>query len=265
MIYILEKGFNFTEIALGYGHGQSLALFENALSQSSVDREDVFVTHALYRRDLPTLETINEDVAGFYRVMQTNYADSTLVTQALVISYGEDVIYPLLHDLLNSGKTRYVSLSNAGPKWIEKFSNEFGDSFFAHEGHLSFEVRALQDAGVFKRCDELDVKNIIWRPLRRNPQSLLQSQLRSGLTEKYDKTASQIILNWMSSLGYSPMVFSTNKDHIDENFEATQFEMLPEEYLQLTNFRPPNYSPQPIDWDGEFIGNRIVDAIKDFD
>ena len=36
---------------------------------------------------------------------------------------------------------------SASPEWIRKFKKEFGDKFFAHEGHLSFEVRALQEKG----------------------------------------------------------------------------------------------------------------------
>jgi aryl-alcohol dehydrogenase-like predicted oxidoreductase len=37
LFYTLQKGSNFTEIALGYGHGNSLALFKQALDESSVD------------------------------------------------------------------------------------------------------------------------------------------------------------------------------------------------------------------------------------
>ena len=52
LLYTLEQGSNFTEIALGYGHGQSLLLFKRALDASSVNRDDVFITHSLYPHDL---------------------------------------------------------------------------------------------------------------------------------------------------------------------------------------------------------------------
>lgn len=265
LIYTLEKGSNFTEIALGYGHGQSLALFKQAVDKSSVSREDIFLTHSLCPRDLPSLEVVNNDIASFYKIMATDYADSTLVTQSLILKFGESETYKFLHKLLDSNKTRYVSLSNASPKWIEAFEEEFGDRFFAHEGHLSFEVRALQDKGVLKTCDELGVKNIIWRPLRRNKTLQHNWELLVELAEKHKKTQSQIILNWICHLGYAPMVFSTSQAHIDENIASSEFEMSDDDYKRMTDFRPPNYQPPKVDWEGTRIDDDIVELANNFE
>lgn len=265
LVYTLEKGVNFTEIALGYGHGQSLALFKQALDKSAVDRQDIFFTHSLYPRDLPTIEVVNQDIDSFYKTMGTDYADSTLITQSLIIKFGDAVVYPLLHNLLKSGKTRYVSLSNASPDWIKAFKAEFGDKFIAHEGHLSFEVRALQDKGVLQTCDDLGVRNIIWRPLRRNKTLQHNWELLEKLAAKYQKTQSQIVLNWICSLGYSPMVFSTSKVHIDENIAASEFQMSDEDYQQMTDFRPQNYQPPTVDWEGEGIDDDIVALANGFE
>lgn len=263
--YSLEKGSNFTEIALGYGHGESLSLFKAGLDRSIKDREDIFMTHSLYPRDLPTLHAIQDDIASFHKVMDTYYADSTLVTQSLILKFGEDEIYSILHELLESGQSRYVSLSNASPSWIIKFKNEFSDNFITHEGHLSFEVRALQEKGVFDVCNELNVENILWRPLRRNKTLDCDWPLLVELATKYQKKQSQIILNWMCNQGYRPMVFSTNKAHIDENLSATNIQMLAEEYKQMKNFRPSNYNPPAIDWEGPMIDDDIVGLVSDFD
>jgi diketogulonate reductase-like aldo/keto reductase len=265
LVYTLQKGANFTEIALGYGHGQSLALFKQALDKSTVDRQDIFLTHSLYPRDLPTIEVVNEDIASFYRVMETAYADSTLITQSLIIKFGKEAVYPLLHKLLETGKTRYVSLSNASPNWIRAFKKEFDDKFIAHEGHLSFEVRALQDKGVFQTCDELGVKNIIWRPLRRNKTLQHNWELLTELAKKYQKTQSQIVLNWICQLGYNPMVFSTSQEHIDENISATDFQMSAEDYQRMTDFRPQNYQPIKVDWEGMSIDDDIVALANNFE
>lgn len=265
LVYALQKGVNFTEIALGYGHGQSLTLFKQALDQSSAKREGVFLTHSLYPRDLPSIKAMNEDVASFYQVMETDYADSTLITQSLIIKFGEAKTYELLHELLESKKTRYVSLSNASPSWIRTFKNEFGDKFFAHEGHLSFEVRALQDKGVLKTCDELNVKNIIWRSLRRNKTLQYNWELLAELAKKYDKTQNQIVLNWICHLGYAPMVFSTSQAHIDENIASTDFKMSADDYKRINDFRPQNYQPLQVDWEGSGIDDDIVALANNFE
>ncbi len=265
LAYTLQKGGNFTEIALGYGHGQAMILFKQALDKSSIDREDVFFTHSLYTRDFPSIDVVHQDVANFYKIMETNYADSTLITQSLILKFGEQPIYSMLQNLLKSGKTRHVSLSNASPDFIKAFQEEFGDSFYAHEGHLSFEVRALQDKGVFKTCDELGIKNIIWRPLGRNKTLGRNWELLIELAKKYNKTQSQIILNWMCHLGYSPMVLSLTQEHINENIVATEFKMSDADYQRMTDFRPSNYHPPVVHWDSLSTDDDIVALVNEFD
>jgi methylglyoxal/glyoxal reductase len=265
LTYTLERDVNFIELSLGYGHGQSLALFKQAFDRSLIDRKDIFITHSFYPRDLQSLEVIHQDIGLFYHVMETDYADSTLVTQSLLLKFKEEQIYPLLHTLLETGSTRYVSLSNASPEWIKRFKQEFGDKFYAHEGHLSFEVRALQDKGVFGVCNDLHVENIIWRPLRRNNTIAHNWDILVDLASKYNKTQNQIILNWMCKLGYRPMVMSTSKKHIDENIEATNFVMSDVDCRRLTDFRVPNYHPPGIDWEGARIDDDIVRLVNEFE
>jgi len=263
--YTLGKGSNFTEISLGYGHGHSLVLFKKGLLKSGVAREDVFITHSLYPHDLKSLSTMEQDAAKFYEIMDTEYADSTLVTQSLILNFGKSQVYSWLDNLLSTGKTRFVSLSNASPDWIKDFKDTFRDKFFAHEGHLSFEVRSLQDKEVFKTCEELGVENIIWRPLRRSKTLHNSWPLLFELSEKYQKTQSQIVLNWICELGYRPMVFSTNINHIDDNLESTEFKMSLEDYIKMTEFRPEGYSLPDIDWEGPGIDNDIVNQVNNFE
>jgi diketogulonate reductase-like aldo/keto reductase len=265
LVHTLNKNMNFTELCLGYGHGQSIVLFKRALDKSQISREDLFITNSLYPRDLPSIDTINQDVSDFYKIMETGYADSTLITQSILLKFGEKPIYQILHNLLDQNKTRYVSLSNASPSWIKKFHTEFGDKFFAHEGHLSYEVRALQDKGVLNVCDDLHIENIIWRPLRRGQTKHHNWDTLVQLATKYKKTQNQIILNWMCHEGYRPMVMSTNKKHIDENIESLDFNMESDEYESINNFRPPNYIPSKVDWEGVDIDNDIVGLVTEID
>lgn len=265
LVYTLKKGINFTEIALGYGHGNAMRLFKQALDESGIKREDIFFTHSLYTRDFSTTKVVKEDIDTFYHTMDTSYADSTLVTQSLILKFGEQTVYTLLHDLLETEKTRFVSLSNASPDFIRQFKKEFGDKFYAHEGHLSFEVRALQDKGVFTTCNELGVKNIVWRPLGRNKTLNRNWELLIELAEKYKKTQSQIILSWVCHLGYGPMVLALSTKHIDENIASTEFTMDEEDYKRITDFRPSNYNPPAVHWDSLQTDDDIVALVNEFD
>lgn len=265
LTFSLESGLNFTEISLGYGHGQAMRLFAKALAASSVQREDIFITNSLYPIDLDSLDIARADIESFYKIVETDYADSALVTQSMFAKFGKDSVYGMLEDLLSKNLTRYVSLSNASPDAIRDFYQHFGNKFIAHEGHLSFEVRALQDKGVFETCDELGITNIIWRPLRRNATAKHNWPFLTQLGNQYGKTQNQIILNWICHLGYHPMVMTANRGHMAENIESIGFEMTEQEYAELTNFRPPNYNPPKIDWEKDGDGDSIVVLVNDFD
>jgi predicted oxidoreductase len=78
------------------------------------------------------------------------------VTQSLVVRFGYDVLVKKLRELLDTGRTRYVSLSNSNKDMIKQFKEEFQDKLFAHETHLSFEIRLCQDEGIFDLCNHLD-------------------------------------------------------------------------------------------------------------
>jgi len=89
LLYQFRKGLNFSEIALGYADGRALRLFKKALEKSTIDRKDVFITHSLYPTDLPTFDVVKEDIEQFYKVMDSDYADSTLVTLSLIKKFGK--------------------------------------------------------------------------------------------------------------------------------------------------------------------------------
>lgn len=265
LVYTLEKGINFTEISLGYGHGQAMKLFKQALDMSNVAREDIFLTNSLYPRDLADINVVKEDISSFYQIFETDYADSTLVTQDFTIKFGKETTFALLDELISSGKTRFVSFSNASPEWIKVFKDKYGDKVFAHETHISFEVREVYDKGVFDLCNDLRIKNIIWRPLRQNRTLAHNWPLLQELSKKYNKSQNQIILNWICSLGYSPMVMSANKAHIDENLASVDFKMSADEYKKMTEWRPENYHPPQVDWEGYNGGNDIVMLANKFE
>ena len=244
----LNLGMNFSEISNAYAQGKSSKLFAKAIKDSGVAREDIFLSHSIYPKDIIKLEDIYHDVEDIHEVFNTEYFDSTLVTFSLIIKFGEENVFSLLESLLSKGKTRFVSLSNSNVEMILRFKEMFGDRFFAHESHLSFEIRENQDEGILTHCEELGVRNNIWRPLRENKTSKHNWELLVQLSEKYNKTQNQIILNWMLSNNYFPMVFSTKFDHIKENFESQNFKMSDEDILEINKFRVDGYSKPKVDW-----------------
>lgn len=260
-----DKGYNFSEISIGYGHGNASRLFSKAISNSGINRGDLFLTNSIYPRDYNSFEEVVADTKKMYEIFNTDYFDSTLVTQSLTIQYGYQNVIDFLKELLEKKKTRYVSLSNASAKFIKKFKQDFYEDMFAHETHLSFEVRVNQDAGIFDLCNELGIENIIWRPLRRNDTVNYSWKLLKDLSLKYKKTQNQIVLNWINHLGYRPMVMTSSIEHIDENWLSTDFKMNPKDYEKVNNFSIPNFTVPKIDWEKSGNGIGMADFACRFD
>ncbi len=261
----LQTGYNFSEISLGYGHGKSAEYFARARRESGIERDELFLTNSIYPRDILDLKVLKEDVEKMYEIFETDYFDSTLVTQSLIVKFGYEQVIKMLWDLLKKNRTRYVTLSNSNKKLIKQFHDEFKGSFFAHETHISYEIRLCQDEGIFDLSNKLGLQTIIWRPLRQGLTAQHNWELLLKLSEKYGKTQNQIVLNWMMSLGFKPEVFSTSITHIKENWEAMQFELTKDDYDAITRHRIPNYSPPKINWDNMGNGDSIVLPVMNFE
>lgn len=83
--------------------------------------------------------------------------------------------------------------------------------------------------------------------------------------KKYGKTQNQIVLNWIGSLGFKPEVFSTSKEHIQENWEAMQFKMEKKDCDEITEFRIPGYTPPEINWGNIGLVDSIVPPVMGFE
>lgn len=260
LVYQLNLGMNFTEISVALAQGKSAKLLAEAIKQSNFVKEDVFITHSIYPKDVNSLEDMTRDIKTAHQIFATDCFDSTLVPLSLIVKFGYAETMQVLHDLLNTGKSRYISLSNSNRAMIQKFHEEFRDRFFAHDVHLSFEIRENQDEGILDLCKSLGVRNNIWRPLRENKTAQHNWDLLVELSKKYGKTQNQIIINWLVSNNYFPMIFSKSIEHINENWQAVDFTMDVGDIERMNAYRVKNYNKPKVDWDktGEGISVSVL-------
>jgi diketogulonate reductase-like aldo/keto reductase len=255
-VHALDAGIDFTEVSMGYGHGNAARLLAQAADRSQRGRDGLFVTHALYPRDLAGWDTIQDDTNSFYQLFDGR-ADSTLVTQSLLLTFDPSDVYAWLHEELDAGRTRYVSLSNAGAAWVERFATEFGDRFFAHETHIGFNSREVIDAGVVDATDRHHVRTHVWRPLGRGRIEADPPVVLTELAQRYDTTPGGVTLAWLVQHGWHPMVFSTNTDHIDANLKAATLELDNVDRETIDRYRATG-SDDALDWDDVALDDQLV-------
>lgn len=237
LTYSLKKGMNFVEVNYWYSEGRFVELLGEAIKKSEVSRRDLFLNQAIYHFRNKSLNDVNSEIDKVMKILDTDYLDSVEFLLSSVLEFGFGEVVDFLKGLLDSGKIRFVSVTNFDLENLKKFKEIFGDKLFCHELHFNFEIRENEDLGITKFGDDTNILNVICQPIRRNRTASRNWSLLIELAEKYRKTQNQIIINWLAGRGFLPLIKSSNIKHIDENIGALGFEMKGEDIEKLNDFR----------------------------
>jgi len=248
MVYTLGKGVNYVETVYMYAQGKAVDLLSKAFKKSGVKREYVFITLSVYQKDAQAITDVEKRVEEFLKVFGTDHVDSVQFTMGLVRQLGLDNIRGSVDKLIGQGKSRFTSLTNSSPEFLEEYHKAFGNKLFAHEGVFNFEVRENEMCGLTEYARKNGILNVVFQPLRRNKTANRNWPLLLELSKKYGMTQNQIVLNWIVSKGFFPLVKSDSKEHIDENLKSFDFKIEPDDLTKLNNFVIPDYISPKIDW-----------------
>ena len=246
--YSLNKGLNYVETVYMYAGGKAVEILSKAVRESGIDRNNIFVTLSVYQKDAKTAQEVKDRIDAFLRIFEMGYVDSVQFTMGIVKDLGLDAIRVLVDELINRSKARFTSLTNSNLEFLKEYHRVFGDKLFAHECVFNFEVRENENLGITSYAKQNDFLNVVYQPLRRNLTATRNWPLLVELAKKYSRTQNQILLNWIVSKGYFPLVKSEIKEHIDENLAAFDFQIEREDLKRLDEFRIPGYKSPPIDW-----------------
>jgi len=265
IVYSIDKGINYVETVYMYDKGKAVDLLSKAVKRSRVAREKIFITFSVYQSDAKTIQEVEERLNSFLKTFDVGYVDSLQFTMGLVDDIGLELVKKFVDRLIVQGKARYTSLANSNLDYLKKYHLAFGEKLFAHEGCFNFEVRENENLGITKYAQQNNILNVVYQPLRRNRTASRNWPLLNELAEKYDKIQNQILLNWIASKGFFPLVKSSTKAHIDENLASFDFLIEPTDLERLNTFRVPNYKPPKIDWFGTGEGVPIHQIPNIFD
>lgn len=267
LVYSLNKGISYVETVYMYAQGKAVDILSKALKNSGVEREreSVFITLSIYRKTVETPKDAENEVNKFIKQLNIGYIDSVQFTLGVVNKFGLENTKELIERLIDQGKTRYTSLTNSNLEFLKKYRETFGDKLFSHEGVFNFEVRVNEEQGLTKYAKDNNILNVVYQPLRRNKTALRNWPLIVGLANKYGKTQNQIILNWIGSKGFLPLVKSDKIEHIDENLGAFNFSTDSTDYEKLNGFKIDGYESPKIDWYDTGDGVKIHQLANIFD
>lgn len=265
MVHMLKNGMNYIELNIWTSQGHSVELASQAVRQSGVSRENLFLSQAIYFYTAPDLESSKRELDTMLQAFNTDFMDSISLSGAAISAIGKDGVYAWYKELLSSNKVRYINLNNPSLAELKEAKEIFGNKLFSIEIGFNFEIRENEENGIINFAKENDVLCVIYQPLRRNRTANRNWPLLVELASKYGKTQNQILLNWISSKGLLPLTKSETISHIDEHLASTAFQIDQEDIDRLNSFTPPNYKKPQVYWGAKGEGVRIDQLSNVFD
>lgn len=248
-------GQNYIDTSHLYENGKVMELIKEFVEE--IGRDNIFITTKIE----PVVERITDiekQLDKYLEVMNIKYVDCLMLHSVIFTKLPLIETYKEMNRMMEIGKAKYLGLSNSNLEQLKEINNQYPIKIY--EGIYNLECKLNEDIGMIKYCKDNDIVFIAYQPLRRNRTANRNYPLLVELSNKYNKTQNQIILNWLlKEKRINVLIKSTNVDKINENMEALQFDLEKEDYDKLNTFRAKEFDTIKIDWEGK--GGVTIDQL----
>ena len=232
--YALKVGYRHIDTAAFYGNEEAIG---KALKKSNVKREDIFLATKLWNNCHGYENAMNAFNDSIKR-LGVEYLDLYYIHWPNELNFET---WKALEDLYYEGKVKAIGVCNFKIGHLEdlKKTARIMPMVNQVELHPGFTQKEM-----VKYCEENNIQLIAWSPIMRG--RLLTEPLMIQLSEKYNKTITQIILRWHIQNDIIPIPKSSNEERIKENFNIFDFEISKEDILKIDTLdRNENVSGVP--------------------
>ncbi|WEK53997.1 MAG: aldo/keto reductase [Candidatus Cohnella colombiensis] len=217
----LEAGYRSIDTASLYANEHGVG---QAIRESSVPREEVFVTTKVWNTD----QGYESTLAAFEKsqeLLQLEYVDLYLVHWPVADKFKET--YRAMEKLYEQGKVRAIGVSNFQIHHLETLMESCRIKPMVNQVELH---PLLTQKKLLAFCRKEGIQIESWRPLM---GGRIDIPLLTELATKYGKTAAQIVLRWHLQLGIVTIPKSIRAERINENADLFDFELEPEDMNRI--------------------------------
>jgi diketogulonate reductase-like aldo/keto reductase len=226
----LEVGYRHFDTAEMYASGHSEELLGQAVRESDIPREELFITSKVSASHLHH-DNVLRSCENSLRHLGMDYLDLYLIHWPLSnIPLGETC--RALNQLVREGRVRHVGVSNFDVRLLKQAQAESEAPIFTDQVPYSLADRSYVRNGVLEYCQANEILLTAYSPVEEG--RLRTSLILQTIANTHHATIYQIALVWLTSQPYVitiPMSF--NPEHIAENFAATEIELTADEIEQL--------------------------------
>ena len=211
----IETGYRLIDTAASYMNETAVG---NAIKNSGVAREDLFVTTKLWVQDTG-YEKTKEAFYKSLKKLQLDYLDLYLIHQPYGDVHGS---WRAMEELYKNGKIRAIGVSNFHPDRVMDIIsfNEIIPAVNHIETHPFNQQIETQG---FLTANNVQIES--WGPFAEGKNNIFQNELLASIVRKYNKSIAQVILRWLTQRGVVAIPKSVKKERMKENFDIFDFEL----------------------------------------
>ena len=220
----LSVGYRLIDTAQAYANEEGVG---NAWRKSGIKREELFLVTKVWISNAGE-EKAAKSIEESLRKLQTEYIDLLLIHQAYGDVFGT---WRAMEKAYRAGKVRAIGVSNFQ-------AGRFFD--FAHYVELKPMVNQLQCNTLIQQNDiqpvlnEFDTKMMAWGPLGgQGVEGIVKSKELSAIGAKYNKSAAQVALRWLTQRGIVAIPKSSHKERMAQNFDVFDFTLSNDDMAQI--------------------------------
>ncbi|MEK0423222.1 MAG: hypothetical protein RLZ95_1132 [Bacteroidota bacterium] len=210
-----------TAIEIGYRLIDTASMYENekeignAIKNSSIQRVELFLTTKLNNTD----HGYDQALRAFDKSLQLlgqDYVDLYLIHWP--IKTGRKESWKAIERIYSEGRAKAIGVANYTVPFLDELKQY--SNIVPALNQIEF-TPWLFDKATYDYCKNENIQLQSYCPITRG---IKFSDVRlKSICEKYQKTPAQIILNWNLQLGVSTIPKSSQKQRLQENFEAANF------------------------------------------
>ena len=223
VIDALETGYRLIDTAASY---QNETQVGNALKQSQIAREDLFITTKLWLQDT-SYEGAKAQFQRSLSRLQLDYVDLYLIHQPYGDVHGA---WRAMEELYQAGKIRAIGVSNFHPDRLADLI-AFNKVIPAVN---QVEVNPFnQQLHAVPWMQSKNIQPEAWAPFAEGRNGLFQHPQLTAIGEKYGKSVGQVVLRWLFQRGIVSLAKSVRKTRMAENINILDFTLTDNEMTHI--------------------------------
>ena len=227
----LEVGYTHFDTAEMYGGGHTEELLSQAIRESQMAREKLFITTKVTPSHLKYDEVLRA-CENSLRRLKTEYVDLYLIHWPSAGMNLKDT-FRALNKLVRDSKVRHLGVSNFNLRLLKESQVLSETPLITNQVPYSLSDRTYVNNGVLEYCQQNDILLTAYEPVDKGRLNV--SQTLQSIANAHNATPYQIALAWLI---VQPRVItipmSYDPAHIRENFESTDIELTEEALKTLS-------------------------------